>query len=61
MICGGIAVLGAGYAVTRWANITWGGVEIFDSLRDTDTYILASRIQSYKLFKYTSIYMIWFF
>lgn len=60
MICGGIAVLGAGYAVTRWANITWGGVEIFDSLRDTDTYVLASRIQSYKLFKYTSIYMIWF-
>lgn len=57
---GGVAILGTGYGVQRWAKLNWGDTTSIEYNFDSNRYPLVGIVKLPVRYKYISMYMIFF-
>ena len=57
---GGVAILGTGYGVQRWAKLNWGDPTSIEYNFDSNRYSLVGIVKLPVRYKYISMYMIFF-
>lgn len=57
---GGVAILGTGYSVQRWAKLNWGDPTSIEYNFDSNRYPLVGIVKLPVRYKYISMYMIFF-
>ena len=57
---GGVAILGTGYGVQRWAKLNWGDPTSIEYNFDSNRYPLVGIVKLPVRYKYISMYMIFF-